>query len=80
MPTVFRAKGYRFGFFMFDLGEPMHVHVFRGKGGYQCKVWMASLQVVWSHGFTPAELRDIVQLVEAHREEIVKAWKARETK
>lgn len=31
MPLIFREKGYEFSFVMFDLGEPMHVHVRQGR-------------------------------------------------
>ncbi len=27
MPTVLRERGYRFSFYSYDLGEPIHVHV-----------------------------------------------------
>ena len=36
MPTIFREKGYRFSFYSYDLGEPMHVHV--TKAGAEAKV------------------------------------------
>lgn len=32
MPTTLREKGYKFYFVMFDLNEPLHVHVDKQDG------------------------------------------------
>lgn len=31
MPLIFRCKGYAFFFVMFDLNEPIHIHVRHGR-------------------------------------------------
>lgn len=49
MPTIFRQKGYRFSFYSYDLGEPMHVHV--TKIGAEAKVWMNPLPLAWNKQF-----------------------------
>ena len=46
MPTIFRVNGYRFSFYSYDLGEPVHVHV--TKGGAEAKVWMNPLALAWN--------------------------------
>jgi len=78
MPTILRERGYRLSFFLFDLGEPVHVHVFRGKGGgQQCKVWIETMRVAWNHGFNKSEIRDILKIVAANRDKIITAWENR---
>lgn len=79
VPTILREKGYRLSFFLFDLREPVHVHVFRrkGSGGQQCKVWIASMRVAWNHGFNKTEIREILEIVAANREMIMTAWENR---
>jgi len=79
MPTILREKGYRLSFYQYDLIEPVHVHVFRGKGGggQQCKVWIASMRVAWNHGFNKSEIREILGIVTANREKNLSAWENR---
>ncbi len=75
MPTIFREHGYRFSFYSYDLGEPMHVHV--TKEGCEAKIWMSPLSVAWSQRFRDHELREILALVESHRTMIETAWNER---
>ena len=75
MPTLFREHGYRFSFYSYDLGEPMHVHV--TKGGCETKIWMASRSAAWNHGFHDHELAEILELVESRRNLIESAWNER---
>ncbi|MBM3841257.1 MAG: DUF4160 domain-containing protein [Verrucomicrobia bacterium] len=49
MPTVLRERGYRFSFYNYDLGEPIHVHV--TKAGREAKVWLNPVQVEWNESF-----------------------------
>ncbi len=72
MPTVFVHKGYRVGFYSYDLGERMHVHVF--KAGSECKVWLDDLSFAFNRGFRPAELGEIRRLIAERRAEIVARW------
>jgi len=39
MPTAHREKGYKFYFVMFDLNEPIHIHV--DKQGKTAKFWLS---------------------------------------
>ena len=72
MPTVFVQNGYRASFYSYDLGERIHVHVF--KAGHECKVWLDDLSVAFNHGFRPGEITEIRRLVVDRRAEIVKRW------
>jgi hypothetical protein len=75
MPVVLRSGGLRF-FFYSDEGtprEPPHIHV--RQGGSEAKLWLRpGLPQAYNHGFNTRELRDIRQLIEAHREQIETAW------
>ena len=72
MPTIFTQDGYRVSFYSYDLGERMHVHVF--KGGHECKFWMADLALAFNHGFRSHELSEIRRMIETRRTEIVQRW------
>ena len=75
MPTIFREKGYRFSFYSYDLGEPMHVHV--TKGGAEAKVWMNPLALAWSRRYRDHEIRELLDIVAAQRAVIESAWNER---
>ncbi len=75
MPTVFRASGVRFSFFSDegDPREPVHIHAF-GHGG-QAKLWVfPKVEIAYSAGFTAREQSQLLQVVEAKRELIMRAW------
>jgi hypothetical protein len=75
VPTVLRQKGYRFSFYSYDLGEPMHVHV--TKAGREAKIWLSPIRLEWNDGFRQHELRDILKIVEANKKVIVARWHER---
>jgi ribosome-binding factor A len=75
MPTIFREKGYRFSFYSYDLGEPMHVHV--TKDGAEAKVWMSPLVLAWSKKYRDHEIRELLDIVAANRAVIESAWNER---
>jgi len=66
VPIIFRHKGYAFFFVMFDLSEPVHVHVRHGRK--EAKYWVKSLSLAWNRGYRPHELNEIERLIgrEAH--------------
>jgi hypothetical protein len=72
MPTVLLAEGYRFFFFSNEGQEPPHVHVRKGSG--VAKVWLEPVQVAYSAGLTPAELRRIRELVVEHQASFRERW------
>jgi Domain of unknown function (DUF4160) len=75
MPVVFRRGGFRF-FFYSNEGlprEPAHVHV--EQGGSEVKFWLRpEVAVAYNDGFDARALRVLLNLVEAHREQIERAW------
>lgn len=64
-------NGYRIGFVSFDGTEPRHVHVV--KDG-QAKIWLDTLEVAESSGFSAGELKKIVRIVQEHQQELVEMW------
>ncbi len=73
MPTVFPTLGgFRFFFFSVDRGEPMHVHVAKGRA--YAKYWMHPLALARSRNLRSHELNAVARLIEEHREEIERKW------
>jgi hypothetical protein len=72
VPTIFREKGYRVGFYSSEPEEPAHVHVI--KSGSEAKFWLAPVQLSWNKGFRDPELREIAEILQAHEAELLKAW------
>jgi hypothetical protein len=73
MPTVFHSlRGYRLFFFSLDRGEPIHIHVAKGRG--YAKYWMRPLQLARSRNFRSHELDEIARLIEENRDEIERRW------
>ena len=71
-PTIFRAKGYRF-YFLSNEENRIHIHV-TGEDG-EAKFWLEpSLSLAVYFGFNSQQLKEIQQLIEEHRSEIVEGW------
>lgn len=71
-PTIFRERGYRF--FFFSREEPrLHVHVVSADG--EAKYWLApDIELARNYRLSRAQLQEIEQLIEEHRDEIEQAW------
>jgi hypothetical protein len=75
MPVVFRSGGFRFFFYANEGSprEPPHIHV--RQGNREAKLWLRrGLPHAYNRGFSPRELHELRQLVEARREQIETAW------
>lgn len=72
MPVIFRYKGFAFFFVMFDLNEPIHVHVRQGRK--EAKYWVQPLQLAWNRGYRTHELTEIEHLIQDNRILIQAAW------
>ncbi len=72
MPTVLRARSYRFFFASADRNEPPHIHVRREK--MVAKFWLEPVVLARAGGFSRLELNTIAKLVEAHRDEFLESW------
>jgi len=75
MPVIFRLDGMRFHFFS-DEGnprEPIHVHV--AKPGVDAKFWLyPNVRLAYNHGYNAREIKRLQDIVEAHHDEIERAW------
>ena len=72
---MLRHEGFRFFFYSNegDPREPVHVHVMRG--GAEAKLWLRpEVHVADSAGFDARTLRRVMEIAEAHREVIGRAW------
>ena len=73
-PSIFREKGYRF-YFLSNEEERIHVHVTCEDG--EAKFWLEPIiSLAVSHGLGPRRLNEIQRIVEAHRDEITRAWQS----
>ena len=72
MPTLLRVEGFRFFFYSNERQEPPHVHV--EKGGGEAKLWLQPVELVYSYGLTPAELRRVRELTFEHQAEFLERW------
>ncbi|NUM52229.1 MAG: DUF4160 domain-containing protein [Candidatus Hydrogenedentes bacterium] len=73
MPTVIHdIRGYRVFFFSLDRGEPVHVHVAKGRA--HAKYWMQPLELARSRNFRAYELNEIAQILENNRAIIERKW------
>jgi hypothetical protein len=72
-PTVFCEQGFRFFFFSREESR-MHVHVISGDG--EAKYWLEpELELAKNHGYSRIQLKQIESIVEAHSDELAKAWR-----
>jgi hypothetical protein len=72
MPTLLRIEGFRFFFYSNERQEPAHVHVEKGNG--EAKLWLQPVELVYSSGLTPAELRRVRELTFEHQASSVERW------
>ncbi len=72
MPTVLRVGPYRFFFYAGDRDEPAHVHVERDR--QTAKFWLDPVRLQQSRGFSGAEINRVRQVVEEHRDDLLRSW------
>jgi hypothetical protein len=72
MPTVLIEAGFRFHFFSADGHEPPHIHV--DKDGRRAKVWLADVRIAKSGGFNDADIRRMIDIIQANRQRFLEAW------
>jgi hypothetical protein len=75
MPTVFIERGFRFFFYSNEGSprEPVHIHV--EKDASEAKFWMKpTVQLAYNDGYNARTLRELLGIIEAHRETIERAW------
>jgi hypothetical protein len=70
--SIFREKGYRF-YFLSNEEDRIHIHVTSEDG--EAKFWLKPIiSLAVYHGLNPKKLSEIQSIVEAHKDEIIKAW------
>lgn len=72
MPTVLRIGSLRFFFFSRENNEPAHVHI--AASGKEAKVWLEPVQLAYSFGFKPYELRQLIGLTKENKDFLLEAW------
>jgi len=72
MPTVLRDGPYRYYFYSHEPNEPWHVHVDRGSDS--AKLWLEPVSLARNFGFSPQELKKLLEFVEAHKALLMEAW------
>ncbi|MEZ4730081.1 MAG: DUF4160 domain-containing protein [Caldilineaceae bacterium] len=72
MPVAHREKGYRFYFIMFDLNEPMHIHV--DKGGKTAKFWLSPIKLARNQGYRQHELSEIESMIDDNIQKLITVW------
>ncbi len=75
MPEVFRERGFRFFFYSNEGSprEPLHIHV--EKDNVEAKFWLKpEIRVAYNDGYDARILRELVAIVESHRDRIERAW------
>lgn len=75
MVTVLRSGGFRVVIYLDD-HEPAHVHVL-GDGEAKIDLGSASgsVSLVWTKGFTNADVRRAMRLVADHRDDLIAKWR-----
>jgi len=71
-PTILIIGSYRFFFYSGDRNEPPHVHVERDKN--TAKIWLTPIRLQSNKGFRPAEIQDILRIIENHQEKLLEHW------
>ena len=72
MPVAHREKGYRFYFVMFDLHEPMHIHV--DKGGKTAKFWLTPIAVARNQGYRTYALSELESIIKSNIQKLIRVW------
>ncbi len=75
MPIVLRIDGFQFLFYgnAGNPREPGHIHVRAGRD--EAKFWLSpEVRLVYNRGLSPATINRLQKQVEAHREELERAW------
>lgn len=75
MPEVFRERGFRF-FFYSNEGSPREpVHIHAEKDNVEAKFWLKpEIRMAYNDGYDARTLRELVAIVESHRDRIERAW------
>jgi hypothetical protein len=73
VPTVLREDGFRFFFFSNEGTEPPHIHVERDDT--YAKFWLDPIELAYSTGMKPRDLKRARILVVRHSELFKERWR-----
>jgi hypothetical protein len=71
MPTLLREDGYRF-FFFSDEHLPKHIHI--EKSDKYMRIEIETLKVTDNYRMTSKEIRQVIGIVEKHKQDFLEAW------
>ena len=78
LPTLFEIYGYRVFFWSNETGEPVHVHVCKGKPTANAtKIWLPpeSNPILANNSNIPdKELKRILKMIALNRDSIIAQW------
>jgi hypothetical protein len=72
MPTVLRARKYRFYFFSNESKEPPHIHVKASE--CEAKYWLDPIDLAANFGFKGHELTIIEIYLKDYQDDLLEAW------
>lgn len=73
MPAVLFINGFKFFFYSNENDEPVHIHV--KKGNAEGKIWLEpKCAIAYLHGFTYAEEKNILEIVNVNFEILKTKW------
>ena len=75
MPVILRYQGYKFFFFSNEgiPREPIHIHV--RKGETTAKIWIdPSVVLAESYGLTSGQQKELLDVVNEHKNFIIRSW------
>lgn len=77
-PTYIRSKGFCYGWYANESGEPPHVHMFKGSDRTSsAKFWLKSDGIELANnkaGFSSKELRLGMETIEMNRIDLLAQW------
>jgi len=80
LPKLFSIGGYHYFFWSNEQGEPVHVHICKGKlKPYATKIWITrsgNCIVAHNRGRIPKhELSELIEVIQSHHLLIISMWK-----
>ncbi|MEI2610610.1 MAG: DUF4160 domain-containing protein [Candidatus Promineifilaceae bacterium] len=72
MPNVLKIGAHRFFFFSREGLEPPHIHVETRDNA--AKFWLTPVELAWTVGYNPRELRQLRELVAENAELFLEKW------
>ena len=80
LPSLFSVSGYKVFFWSNEKGEPIHVHISKGKPSPNAtKIWITSRGKCYlahnNSNIPKATLKNIMRIIEARSDEVIEKWR-----